>query len=42
MILTYKKATKDRTLVAIIYRIKELPKCLYQQEAVFRLINREI
>jgi hypothetical protein len=27
---TKKTATKDRTLVAIVLRINQLPKCLYQ------------
>ena len=40
--LTTEKATKDRTLVAIFLWIKESPKCLYQQEAVFRLTRRDI
>jgi hypothetical protein len=38
--LTYKKATKDQTLVAIVFRIKELPKYLYQKEADFLFRSR--
>jgi len=37
-----KKATKDRTLVAIVFCIKELPEYLYQQEAVFLLKSRDL
>jgi len=37
-----KTASKDRTLVAIALCIKELPKYLYQKEAVFLLRSRDI
>ena len=39
-LLAIAKATKNRPLVALILRIKELPKCLYQKEAVFALTSR--
>jgi hypothetical protein len=37
-----RKATKDRTLVAIVLWIKELTEYLYQQEAGFLLTSGDL